>query len=221
MWNRVMKLVDNQQQSLAACVADVVSKRGCYCTETRIRQVSSMYPHNSRVDWDPNQFRLDGHAVQRSNGPRRSGRCASPILGRFIAAPIDAAWMIQAAQLGVKALLVGMVLWPLKGLRRTNSLIVSNLKTKEWGIGPDAKRRALRKLERAGLISIERQGKRSPRITLLSANAARFEDGHGAPVLDCRSSHENALLGTVASKGSVRKGGLCPRARASHEKGER
>jgi DNA-binding transcriptional ArsR family regulator len=158
-----------------------------------------MYPHNSRVDWDPNQFRLDGHAVQRSNGHRRSGRCASPILGRFITAPIDAAWVIQAARLGVKALLFGMVLWPLKGLRKTNSFIVSNLTTNEWGIGPDAKRWALRKLETAGLIAVERQGKRSPRITLLSANIARFEGGHRAQVLDCRSSHENALLGTVAS----------------------
>jgi hypothetical protein len=128
--------------------------------------------------------------------------------------------VIQAPQLGVKALLFGMVLWPLKGLRKTNSFIVSNRTTKEWGIGADAKRWALRKLERAGLIAVERQRKRSPRMTLLSANAARFEGGHGAQVLDCRSSHENALLGTVASKGCVRKGGLCPLARASHEKGE-
>jgi DNA-binding transcriptional ArsR family regulator len=120
--------------------------------------------------------------------------------------------VIQAAQLGVKALLFGMVLWPLKGFRSTNSFIVSNLTAKEWGIGPDAKRRALRKLERAGRISVERQGKRSPRTTLLSANAARFEDGHGAPVLDCRSSHENALLGTVALRAQYGKAGVHSRA---------
>jgi DNA-binding transcriptional ArsR family regulator len=164
-----------------------------------------MYPHNSRVNWDPNQFRLDGHAVQRSNAPRRAGRRASPILGRFIAGPVDAAWVIHAAQLGVKALLLGMVLWHLKGLRKTNSFIVSNLTTKEWGIGSDAKRRALRKLEKAGLIRVERQSKRSPRITILSANTSRFEDEHGAQVLDCRGTHENAPLGAVGSKGSVRK----------------
>jgi hypothetical protein len=115
-----------------------------------------------------------------------------------------------------------MVLWHLKGLRKTNSFIVSNLTTKEWGIGPDAKRRALRKLEKAEPITVERQGKRSPRITLLPANTARFEDGHGAQVLDCRGSHENAPVRAVASKGTVRKGGdqLCPRARAGHGKGE-
>ena len=37
----------------------------------------------------------------------------------------------------------------------------------DWGIQPDAKSRALRKLERAGLIRVERQGKRSPQVTLV------------------------------------------------------
>jgi hypothetical protein len=37
----------------------------------------------------------------------------------------------------------------------------------EWGVQADAKRRALRKLERAGLIKVERRGKRSPHVTLL------------------------------------------------------
>jgi hypothetical protein len=63
--------------------------------------------------------------------------------------------------------LVGLALWYLKGLRKTNSFIVSNILMKEWGVGPDAKSRALRKLEKADLIAIERQGKRSPQISLL------------------------------------------------------
>ena len=37
----------------------------------------------------------------------------------------------------------------------------------EWGVQADAKRRALRKLEMAGLITVERRGKRSPHVTLL------------------------------------------------------
>jgi hypothetical protein len=35
------------------------------------------------------------------------------------------------------------------------------------GVHPDAKTRALRVLEEAGLIAIERSGKRSPRVTLI------------------------------------------------------
>jgi DNA-binding transcriptional ArsR family regulator len=48
-----------------------------------------------------------------------------------------------------------------------NTFIVSNLMLRDWGIQPDAKSRALRKLEMAGLITVERQGKRSPQVTLL------------------------------------------------------
>jgi hypothetical protein len=44
---------------------------------------------------------------------------------------------------------------------------VSNIVLEEWGVQADAKRRALRKLEMAGLITVERRGKRSPQVTLL------------------------------------------------------
>jgi hypothetical protein len=81
--------------------------------------------------------------------------------------PIDVAWVRQAAQLGVTTLLVGLALWYLKGLRNANTFIVSNLMVGEWNIQPDAKSRALRKLEKAGLISIERRGKRSPLVSLV------------------------------------------------------
>ena len=42
----------------------------------------------------------------------------------------------------------------------------------EWGIQPDAKARALRALEKAGLITIDRRGKRSPRVTLIVGNTS-------------------------------------------------
>jgi hypothetical protein len=89
--------------------------------------------------------------------------------------PIDVAWVRQAAQLGVTALLVGLALWHLKGLRSANTFIVSNLMVREWGIQPDAKTRALRKLEKAGLISIERRGKRSPLVSLIINVNAMFD----------------------------------------------
>jgi DNA-binding transcriptional ArsR family regulator len=37
----------------------------------------------------------------------------------------------------------------------------------EWGIEPDAKRRALRKLEKAGLVTIERRERGSPLVSLV------------------------------------------------------
>jgi hypothetical protein len=70
----------------------------------------------------------------------------------------------------VKALLVGLALWHLKGLRKADTVVVSNLMLQEWGVQPDAKTRALRKLEKVGLIRIERRGKRSPQVTLVVQN---------------------------------------------------
>jgi hypothetical protein len=80
---------------------------------------------------------------------------------------VDVSWVCRAARLGVKTLLVGLALWHLRGLRRSNTFLVSNLMLRDWGIEPDAKSRALRALERTGLISVKRQGKRSLVVTLV------------------------------------------------------
>jgi DNA-binding transcriptional ArsR family regulator len=122
--------------------------------------------------WNPNCLRLDQTAVTGGQGGTRRGRQPSPIRNKFIAGPIDVSWVCQASRLGIKALLVGLALWHLKGLRRDDSFLVSNLMLQEWGIQPDAKRRALRELEKAGLITVERQGKRSPRVTLVVGNTS-------------------------------------------------
>jgi DNA-binding transcriptional ArsR family regulator len=125
---------------------------------------------NTKRTWEPSCLRLNQEGLARWNGGPRRGRQPSPIRDKFIAGPIDVSWVCRASRLGVKALLVGLALWHLKGLRRSESFIVSNLMMREWGIKPDAKSRALRKLEEAGLITIERRGKRSPRVTLLLGN---------------------------------------------------
>ena len=121
-----------------------------------------MSPYNTDTSWNPDLFRLPALPEHT-----RSGRRVSSAPGKFIMGPIDIAWVCQARQLGVTALLVGLALWYLKGLRRADAFIVSNLMIAEWGVRPDAKRRALRKLEQAGLVSIERREKRSPLVSLI------------------------------------------------------
>ena len=108
--------------------------------------------------------------MRRLQGGIRRGRRVSPIRDKFIAGPIDVSWVVQASRLGVKALLVGLALWHLKKLRPADTFIVSNLMLQEWGVQPDAKTRALRKLEKAGLIRIAGRGKRSPLVTLIVGN---------------------------------------------------
>jgi DNA-binding transcriptional ArsR family regulator len=132
-----------------------------------------MSPYNTDTFWNPDLFRLPALPEHT-----RSGRRASSAPGKFIKGPIDIAWLCRAAQLGATALLVGLALWYLKGLRRADAFIVSNLMVAEWGIQPDAKSRALRKLEKAGLISIKRRGKRSPLVSLiLNVNVAADTPG--------------------------------------------
>ena len=125
----------------------------------------------SSIDsWNPNHLRLVPERVRGSQGVERRRRRGSPVQGKFIAGPVDVVWLLQARPLGVTALLVGLALWHIKGLRKTETFIVSNLMLQEWDIQPDAKRRALRTLERAGLVKIERRGKRSPQVTLVVRN---------------------------------------------------
>ena len=124
---------------------------------------------NSRSNWDPRSLQID--QVTASQRGTRQGRSVSPVKGKFIAGPIPVSWVCQAGRLGIKPLLVGLALWHIRGLRKNHTFIVSNLMLRDWGIQPDAKRRALRKLQGAGLITVERQGKRSPQATLLVKNS--------------------------------------------------
>jgi hypothetical protein len=130
-----------------------------------------MSPHTNTYTgtstWDPSRLRLGQEAVRSPATRNRRSRRSSAIPGLFIAGPVDVAWVLRASKLGVKALQVGLLLWHLKGLRRSDTFIVSNLMAERWGITPDAKGRALRKLEKAGLISVERRGKRNPCVTLV------------------------------------------------------
>ena len=125
-----------------------------------------MSPNINSSDWKPESLQLHGSAFTILQGATGKGRRASSIKGKFIAGPIDVAWVCQARHLGVTALLVGLALWHLKGLRKADTFILSNLMLQEWGVQPDAKWRALRKLERAGLIKVDRRGRRSPQVTL-------------------------------------------------------
>ena len=113
---------------------------------------------NTDASWDPRCLRLDPGASRRLHCGIRRGRRVSPIQGKFIAGPIDVSWLCRASRLGVKALLVGLALWHIKGLRKADTFNVSNLMLQDWGIQPDAKRRALRKLKEAGLIKVDGRG---------------------------------------------------------------
>jgi hypothetical protein len=154
---------------------------------------------NAKSSWDPGCLRLDQTRVARLQGGPRRGRRASPIRGKFIKGPLDFVWFSKARQLGVTALWVGLGLWFLRGLRSSNSFTVSNLMMQECGVQPDAKARALRALEKAGLIMVERRGKRSPRVTLVvrsTSNGSTVAADSGKPLDSFATLAAGGVAGT-------------------------
>jgi hypothetical protein len=122
--------------------------------------------------WDPRRLRLPGATLAAPSGGRptepRRRRGAGDGAAPFIKGPLPVVWLGEARKLGVSALWVGLGLWYLRGLKRSSSVVVSNVMMRDWGVSGDAKSRALRALEAAGLITIERRGKRSPRVTIVA-----------------------------------------------------
>jgi hypothetical protein len=118
-------------------------------------------------DWDARHFLLKDPVPAKIRQPCGKGRRVSPVQGKYLAGPIDVAWLSAARRLGVTPLWVGLHLWFLKGLKKSNTFLVTNLMLEEWGVLPDAKTRALRKLASAGLIALESRGKRNPKVTLV------------------------------------------------------
>ena len=162
-----MKLINEHQQAQGDLApsdlhrnADVAVPKCVYV------RYPLMSPHtNNSSNWDPGTPPTrSGRTFARWHPPRSKGLTGQQKdLSR---GPSLFPGCVRRSSLGVTALLVGLALWHIRGLRKSNTFIVSNLMLRDWGIQADAKSRALRKLERAGLITVERQGKRSPQVTL-------------------------------------------------------
>ena len=87
-------------------------------------------------------------------------------------------WIVAAAALPGKALLVGLCLWRLAGAMKSRTVRLGNADLKPFGIDRAAKSRALSALEGAGLIEVAREPSRFPTVTL-PASADRRGGGAG------------------------------------------
>ena len=89
--------------------------------------------------------------------------------GKFIKGPIPAKWLVDASAASGTALAMGLVIWWLAGLKgRKNDLLIGNRGLIAcFGITPSIKSRALKSLERAGLISVQREPGLLPVVAIL------------------------------------------------------
>jgi hypothetical protein len=89
----------------------------------------------------------------------------------FLGGPVPWWWIIHAAELPGKALVVGLCLWRLRGATKKKTIPLSNTELKPFRVDRAAKSRALVTLERAGLISVQRHRGRWPLVTLITRSA--------------------------------------------------
>jgi hypothetical protein len=104
-----------------------------------------------------------------------AGAKRTPVSGdRFLKGPIPWSWITAAAALPGQALLVGLCVWRLAGAMKSETVSFGNSDLKPLGIDRPTKSRALRALERAGLINVNRQPGRFPKVSLI---ACRVQSG--------------------------------------------
>ena len=85
----------------------------------------------------------------------------------FLKGPVPLPWLTAAARLPGKSLHTGVALWYASGVVRSRRIALSNVAGGRFGLDRNAKYRALEWLERAGLITVERQLGRAPVVTIL------------------------------------------------------
>jgi hypothetical protein len=114
------------------------------------------------IDLDTLQLPLSGDQALK-----RRGRRPAAAANYFPKGPISLAWLAMAAKLPGKALHVGMLLWFLKGLRRSSVVSLTSSWLNTFGVQRVSAYRALQALEGAGLVAVLRQRGKAPVVTLV------------------------------------------------------
>ena len=120
---------------------------------------------------DPQRLKLGQQAL----APKKTKRAKAPRHKpgeKFLKGPVPLNWLARAGQLPGKSLHVGVVLWFLAGMYRTNSIALPNGILKLLGVDRHAKYRALNQLGQADLIKCDRHDGRSPGVTLVASGEA-------------------------------------------------
>lgn len=89
------------------------------------------------------------------------------IQGRFLRGPVPMDWLKQAAKLPGRALHAGVALWFLDGFQQTGTVQARPSVLRDLGLDRHASYRALRELEKAGLVSVVRKRGAAAMVTLL------------------------------------------------------
>ena len=89
---------------------------------------------------------------------------------KFLRGPVPWGWLQRASGLGGKALNVGLALWRQRGISKRSTVKLS-MSSLDMGFDRSNASRALRALERAGLVTVERAPGCSPLVTIIDDEA--------------------------------------------------
>ena len=111
------------------------------------------------LEWDGETFRPVEGAAEPSSGRR----------DLFLKGPIPVSWLARAAKCGLPALVIGLELWLLSGLRKSK-VVDLNLSRLRLAVvrARQSNQRGLRNLEEAGLVRVTRHPGRRSRVEILA-----------------------------------------------------
>ena len=89
---------------------------------------------------------------------------------KFLMGPIPLTWLAKAAAIPGKALTLGIALWFEAGCENSATIKASGGLFAKLYVGRNASYRGLRKLEKAGLVEVERHQGRNPVVTIIQAD---------------------------------------------------
>ena len=98
---------------------------------------------------------------------KTAGLSQYPTFKRFIRGPISFAWITKASKISPSALSVGVVLWYWYGLTGSLTVRLTTKRLREFGISRTTAYWAVAKLEKAGLVSVDRKYGRAPLVRIL------------------------------------------------------
>ena len=89
--------------------------------------------------------------------------------GQFLRGPVPLTWLAGAGAMPGKALAIGVFLWWRAGIEKRRSGLQLNCRRLErFGVSRQACSRALSALERAGLVTVDRQSGKCPRVSIIA-----------------------------------------------------
>ncbi len=111
-----------------------------------------------RLIWDRTAFRPDNEST----------RVPPSTKGLFLKGPIPVNWLAHAQKCGHSALVVGLELWLLSGMRKSK-VVDLNLSRLRFSVvrARQSNQGGLRKLEEAGLVRVTRRPGRRSRVEIL------------------------------------------------------